>query len=325
MFFLPKSKSNTIIRNYQPSKELVRGNLRQQKEKAASLIQNIRNNFRKCYPSTFQTKRTLSNTPSNNTTNINGSITIEAAIAIPFFIFFMMNLSSIFYVYSLYSKVDYILYENAKELSSYSYAYDRNIDDKSGLDLASDVGIALYVQSKVNKEVEHYPILDGSILLLGSQILEDNMISLIATYQVKPILPVIGFNKFRVMNTCKLRAFTGYEATSEDEEGKSDEDSEIVYITKSGKVYHRSANCSYIKVETNSVSTSDINDIRSKNGGRYSACDICGDAKAAKYFVTDYGTKYHTTPNCSSIKRDVIAIDIKEVGSRGPCSKCGGG
>ena len=326
MSFLTKIKSNTIKCNYQPSKEPVRSNLHHKIEKAASLIRNIRNNFHKCYPNAFQVKRAPSSPPSKKTANINGSITIEASIAIPFFIFFMMNLSSIFFVYSLYSKVDYILYENAKELSGYSYAYDRNIDDKSGLDLASDIAIGLHVQSKVNKEVENYPILDGSILLLGSQILEDDMISLVATYQVKPILPVIGFNEFRVMNTCKLRAFTGYKAKSNKEDGETtDSESETVYVTKSGKVYHRSANCSYIKVNLKSVSKSGIDERRSGSGAIYHPCEICGKSNAAKYFVTDYGTRYHTTSNCSSIKRDIIAISIEDVGSRGPCSKCGGG
>ena len=306
-------KSKTILCNYQPRRAFVRTCIITKLKKAASLIQGI---LIGCHPNRKNLKRTSPNTPLE----LKASITVEAAIVIPMFIFVMMNLSSVFYIYDLYSEVDDLLYRNAKQISDYAYAYEEVVDENCAIDFVSDVAIILSVQSEMNRMLEGHPVLDGKVLLLGSEILEDDMISLIATYQVKPIYSFMGFSKFRFMNVCKIRAFTGYEVELEKDE---EEGGEYVYVTKKGKVYHKSLNCTYIKVNTTAVNAKDIGDYKSKSGEKYTACEICGDEPAAKYYITNYGNRYHTTVNCSSIKRDVIKISIHDVGNRTPCSKCG--
>ena len=54
-------------------------------------------------------------------------------------------------------------------------------------------------------------------------------------------------------------------------------------------------------------------------GSGYSAEDLSG----MRLFVSDYGDRYHTRRNCPHLKRTVYAVALSQAGGRRPCRDCG--
>jgi len=98
----------------------------------------------------------------------------------------------------------------------------------------------------------------------------------------------------------------------------------IAFITKNGTVYHRNRNCTYLNPSVKAVFYEDLKEKRNENGAIYYACEKCGNGKKTVVYITEQGTKYHTSLECSGLKRTIYSILLSEVGGRLPCSKCGG-
>ena len=118
----------------------------------------------------------------------------------------------------------------------------------------------------------------------------------------------------------KLSSWTGYE-----DQGMGSEGSGIVYMTDNGSVYHDDYNCSYLRLSIRYIPYEELGGIRNESGGKYHACDKCviGPAMTGVY-ITDSGTKYHNSLNCSGLKRTIHAVEKSETGGVGGCSRCSG-
>ena len=97
---------------------------------------------------------------------------------------------------------------------------------------------------------------------------------------------------------------------------------EIVYVTRTGTVYHDSLNCTHLKLSVREVSASEIPKLRSEDGSKYYPCELCGDRKGTTFYITSYGNRYHVSRNCSGIRRDIRSIPISQIGDRPLCKKC---
>lgn len=85
---------------------------------------------------------------------------------------------------------------------------------------------------------------------------------------------------------------------------------------------HLSKNCSYLKLSIQGVDKDIVGELRNKDGSIYYACDDCGNRDSSRVFVTDYGNRYHTTLQCSGLKRTIYLVPISQAQGRTPCSKC---
>lgn len=101
--------------------------------------------------------------------------------------------------------------------------------------------------------------------------------------------------------------------------------SDYVYVTKHGTVYHRSRKCHYLDLSIKSTDYAQISSMRNKNEHKYSACSGCvaKNHVAGKVYVTDYGTCYHSDLACSGLKRTIYLILLEETGGKRACGKCG--
>lgn len=102
----------------------------------------------------------------------------------------------------------------------------------------------------------------------------------------------------------------------------------LVYITKTGKVYHRTKECRHLNFDIKKLTYGQTFTLRNSSGGKYKKCHLCGNNKISSSFivyVTADGDRYHTTLDCKSLTRNIITIDISDIGERKACSDCGGG
>lgn len=109
-------------------------------------------------------------------------------------------------------------------------------------------------------------------------------------------------------------------------EGGNAEDNRIVFVAKTGEVYHTSNICSHINLSVKTVEFSEINKLRNKNGAKYYPCEYCARGKlSGALYITEEGNRIHRNRNCSGIKRTIIEmkkIDAEGKGYR-PCERCG--
>ncbi len=257
-----------------------------------------------------------------------GSLTIEAALVIPIFLFAIIAVLSFTDILRLQMKTDSAMAQCAKELAVYGYAEESILGE-----VIDDVPFGTetlfsetYVRNRVISELgKNYlsgsPAGDsGAIHFVGSRIMENDRIELRSAYYVTPFFALSPKSGFLTGTCAVARAFTGYDNLS----AVSDTDKEeFVYITPEGTAYHKSRSCHYLDLSIEKVFMEDISGIRNKEGSIYYACPLCkGAGNGTTMFVTDYGNRYHRDVLCSGLKRTVEMVPISETGGRHPCSKC---
>ncbi len=260
-------------------------------------------------------------------------MTIEAALVLPLFLFLFLNLFSVMEMYRLHATLTSALWNSGRQLAQYTYLYDTYGAEHEALNEL--VGVALtetYVRGTIREHLDTMgssdlvlPSGEWGIGLLGTDLSKANgEIGIYATYQARPLCRLYpGMSFFQQARYCG-HAWTGYELTGESIQLDQSAE-EIVYVTETGTVYHKNRGCTYLNPSIRLVSASDLADERNASGGTYHACPVCHPGSQSTYYVTEYGTVYHSTTGCSSLKRSISAIPISEVGARGPCSKCGQG
>lgn len=288
-------------------------------QKTIVSLQTRKNN----HPICISAKRT-SSTISHSSIR-KGSLTVEAALVLPIFMFAVIQLLSILDLYRFQVNLEAALHQSARQLAVYGYAREE-IPAVSMLE--SDLGQLAFSESYVRGSVlsqlgESYlkqaPIAKTGVSFLESKILEDERIELVAVYRAQPYFSGIT-DGFFCSNRCVVRAFTGYDNTKGDTIQKEEE---IVYITESGSVYHRDRSCSALCVSVSAVSDWEVKNRRNYDGSKYYACPYCGRKASGTVYITNYGNRYHGNITCSELKRSIMAVPLSEVGGRRACAKCG--
>ncbi len=262
------------------------------------------------------------------------SMTLEASIALPLFIFFFVNIMTLFNIVKVQSDMEAALHQTGSEMSL--KAFDLRFgettlgaDGEGVLDYIAGAAGILYAKDKVENYlgsgIDRSCITDGysGMSYINSRVLLGNdIIDLVVDYKVHPMIPIIGFEEFGVESRYYGHAWTGYDITSGLETREYDE--EMVYVTEHGSVYHRSIDCQHLNLHVRSVDFSEIGSLRNNDRGRYYPCEYCGgNIGAGNVFITGYGERYHSSVNCPGLKRSIYTVPISEVGGRGPCSSCG--
>lgn len=150
--------------------------------------------------------------------------------------------------------------------------------------------------------------------------LKDNEICFV-DYKIK--VPFLGEKIFSVHLYQQL-AVSKFEGKSMvPEEGTDDE--EYVYITLTGRVCHKSIDCTYLKPSIRTVLSTEAVNKRNASGGKYYACESCCKGKTVNdfqyVFITSYGECFHCTKTCKGLKRTVKKVRRSETGMP-YCNKC---
>jgi hypothetical protein len=247
------------------------------------------------------------------------SMTVEACFVLPFFLFAFLNVISIMDIFRLQGSMSAVMHSTAKEMAVMAYQYNEVADGTSAAYCLSQ-GYAIF---RANAELgDLYPKSTG---WLRSEILkEDECIDLVADYMVKPPISLMGYQNIKLYNRLRTRAWTGFDSAKFSTSVKST-DEEIVYVAETGVVYHKSRACTHIKLSIKPSNFDNIGNERNEYNEKYSSCEACGWKASGTIYITDYGDRYHSSLSCSKLKRTISAIPISQIGSKRPCSRCGGG
>ncbi len=245
---------------------------------------------------------------------VSGSLALEAALVVPLFLFFLLTLLSSLQLLSFSVRMQQILFEEGLRIGERIYEAD-----------AMDVSSAVSAMRSHMNGNENIPV-EGGLSGLdfgGCDLSDPEFADLSVRYQAK-----LMFDPFHLFHRefCQhvlIHRWIGYE-NGLNNRAPLEQDVVYVYITENSEVYHRSRNCTHIKLHIEETSAAVLKSRRNIYGEKYKACRHCHPKKKdAPLYITTDGDCYHNSLNCSGLSRSVRAIPLSEVGGRRPCSRCG--
>ena len=247
-------------------------------------------------------------------TSVRGSMTAEAAVILPFVLFVLLSMMCFTEALRIQRQIQDAAVQTSLHMSQYAYKGDLT---------------QIYAYSKL-KDYMNQSDLDFSMIkggkagiscLLSDTLDDADRVDLVVRYTLKLPYNVIGLPGIPVVQRACTRGWTGYEP-----EICEKEEEQIVYVTEQGTVYHKSSECSHIDLTVRSAKYQDLSKLRNTEGQRFRACEKCGSRTIlnGRIFITNTGNCYHTTSECSGLKRGILAIPISQAEDYRPCSRCGG-
>ncbi len=256
-----------------------------------------------------------------------GSLTVEAALVIPLFLFAVMAILSFVQMLHMQMAMDGAMHQCAKELATYGYVQSMwSQGQEADLPLPAEMLFSeIYVKQQVENDLGSDYLkaspLNGNLYFLDSRIMENDRIELHSSYYVSPFFSLSPTAGFLTGQTAVARAFTGYDNRAS---ASATHKEEYVFITEYGTSYHRNRGCPYLDLSVRKEFDDNLSALRNKDGEKYHACQSCvGTVATNLVFVTDYGEAYHSDILCSGLRRTIESVPISQVGGRTPCPKCG--
>ncbi len=267
---------------------------------------------------------------------ISASMTVEAAVVLPLFLFFFIQLGCAMEMIRLHGNLQLALWEVGNRLSVYGYALGQGEGEGKGRLPAeiSDLAFSYtYIKGQVTAYVgesylEHAPLAGGADGLQFWESRRDasgDTFRILVSYRVSPWLQEPKAAPFWMANKYYGHIWNGYDLGKAS--GGGDPLADWVYVAQNGAVYHQDRNCSHLALSIRAVNAAQIEGERNADGGRYSACEKCvrGSAAGQTVFVAEDGDRYHSSRQCSGLRRTVFAMTRREAQVKyRPCSRCGG-
>lgn len=259
-----------------------------------------------------------------------GSMTLEAAFVLPFFLFAVINILYAVNIIGTQSRINAALHQTGNKMAFSGYVYQHGAGNVLPDSLASVVMSEIYARGQiveyVGREYLNQSCIESGaqgMSLSGSSVMgRGDIIDLRVSYRVKPFSSLMGFQGFSVSQRYYGKAWTGYDVTQHVSDIK--EEDPMVYITETGTVYHLDRNCTYLNPVVQSIPKEAVADKRNQSGGKYDSCGTCGgDRGQGQVYITPYGGSYHSQLNCPGLKRTIYTVPLSEIGGRRRCSKCG--
>lgn len=266
---------------------------------------------------------------------LNAVMTVEASLILPVFIMLLMNVLSLIEVYRIHSSVAESLWDEGRRAAKYFYlkeAAEHISASSEEIDSAQmgTVFAALSGNAEIVKDLGDYPVWEKIVsggkggFWVESMTDETGVISIDCKYRVHPLFTSLTPVSKEIENHYCGHAWIGY--VPENRQNAEGQDEIYVYITKTGTVYHKNRECSYLNPSIRSIQAGELENARNESGAVYHECPLCDDmAGGENRYITDYGTNYHTSLVCSGLKRTIYEVKLSEAGGRSACSKCGGG
>ncbi len=249
--------------------------------------------------------------------SLSASLTVEASLVLPVFFYLMIGVLGFVQFMGQAGSMEQALYKTAKEMAVYAYASENGDGKNSGLN--GEISVA-YAYAALQKEAKG---LKGFHLGYSS-FMEQEEIDLVASYRIGSKVPFFTFGNPQILQRACVRAWTGGDFRKEREIWKDQKKEGTVYITEYGSVYHKSRQCTHLKLSIQQTSVKQAAQKRNRYGEKYYACSCCKAGTGPVVYITDMGNRYHANLSCGGLKRTIKETSISEAGHLRPCSKCGG-
>ena len=242
---------------------------------------------------------------------------LEGSLVLPVFLFFMMTILLSLEAVRLQSNVMEALHQAG---NSYAFAgYQIKYEHQASPDVRGEV--KEYLASQL------YPALcvageeEGIVLEDVSDVCESGRIELKVSYGLKPFISWIPVGEIMIQDRFVSHGWIGYTGM---ETPKNSIQEIYVYVTETGSKYHASYNCTYLRVQVQSISYENIFSLRNQSGEKYYACARCKPGNGGVVYFSAGGSSYHSQSDCSALKRTVYMIPLSQANGYGACSKCVG-
>lgn len=252
---------------------------------------------------------------------LRAGMTVEAAVALPVFFICMVAVLHFGNVMETAVRYGSALCETSEKMAISAYASEYG--EKSPV---LSVGLsAAYARSSVLGKAGDSGAVKNTSFLLSSFLKENDMIHLVMTYQVKAPVGGIRLPGILFIQRASVRGWTGRKGSEGTKEGTGtgENENQMVYVTEHGTVYHTDLQCTHIKLSIRQVEKDALTDLRNGSGEIYHSCEKCGNDAGSLVYITNEGNRYHSSLECSGLKRTVKEVSLEEAGQLRPCSKCG--
>ena len=213
------------------------------------------------------------------------SVTLEAALILPFFLFAMLSLMSLFEALRVQSVLQAALHHAGREVSVLAFDAKfiaESINEDMSRELSADAkgftsaACYVYASNGAREYVRENLKGDGSItggisgisFLFETPYDENYSIDLIARYSIEPFFIPGEIVSIPMEIRYFSHAWMGY-AGGKISEADDSGNEEIVYITQTGSAYHRDATCTYLKPSVSGTDLSGIGSKRNRSGAVY--------------------------------------------------------
>lgn len=250
------------------------------------------------------------------------SMTVEAAIVLPLVLSFLINLSCAIELVRLHGNLQLALWDVGSRLSVYGHA----VEDEQLASMFSFFYIKNQIIDSAGKEyLDSSPLKEGAggLSFWESDLFTDqDVLDVTVTYSVSPWSGLAGFASFRMANRYYAHIWNGYEILPQGQNGP--EKMEVVYVTENGEVYHEDRNCTHLVLTIRKTSRAEVSGQTNRWGREYSPCEICKPIETdLTLYITEDGDRYHSTLECSGLKRTVFSIPkSRAVKEYRACSRC---
>lgn len=268
---------------------------------------------------------------------IRGSLTLEAALVFPLFVFLCVILLIPMRMMNWQRQIQAAVETVGEEISQYAYSawllgkeregqMDESRDElapdgmKDIFGFAAQAGIEAMVLGRIDKKW----VRDVSFMRTA---IENDMVHIVMTYRMPLPFSVFRIDSIKAEAVCVRRLWTGAEGNRKGNllPGE-DEMEEMVYVGRNSTRYHRNRNCHYLFNDLKRVQAGEMDGLRNQEGKRYYPCPSCKAADSkGPFFIMPWGTRYHSTGQCGAIRAYVQTVPLSEVEHLGECSYCGRG
>ena len=248
------------------------------------------------------------------------SLTVEAALELP--LFFVLTAIILQYACVMRTAAQYSgsLTTTAQEMAVAAYKEQYGDANKVLRAALSDAwATAQVINTAKDKDAVRY-----ASFLNSSYLKENNMIKLVLSYQPRPKYTPLSLPLTFFVQKAAVRGWIGKDGRSGRKKKEKGDNSQnrTVYVTEHGSVFHTNPDCSHLKVTIIPVTRKQLEHARNVSGGKYKKCPHCGSQRTDQYYVDPYGSCWHTSVECSHLKRTVHEKDMEECGHMHECKDC---
>lgn len=289
----------------------------------------------------------------NRIPKVHGSLTVEAALALPVFIYAIIAFIYFVQLIGLQECLQNAITETGYFAAKHAYVYEYLLNYESeakasGQDESEENSIETSIETVIARSIDSafYKIkvqdylgvekinnsciehgFSGIHTYLSSYMEEEDAVDIVLIYKIKIPLLFIELNHIQIVQRVRLRGWSGHKVAAKTSAIETPENNDTVFITESGTVYHLTKECTHLALSIKEAQFDQVEDLRNASGGKYKKCNLCGDNEVSpegkSVYITKTGDRYHLILGCSGLKRTIIAIALSEVGNKSLCKRCG--